>query len=120
MTEDVKSEGHTPTPWRRDNRRFADYGMVHISGGHYIVAHALGQMSGCETEAEANAHLIVTAVNEREALLRCEAALRRALPFIDDAEDAHSVMSESSVTDECRSVVTDARAALTLLDEARK
>ncbi len=64
---------------------------------------------------------IVFENSDREyvALLKCEEALRRAMPFIDDAEDAHSVMSESSVTDECRSVVADARAALTLLDEAR-
>lgn len=57
---------------------------------------------------------------ELHALMKCAEALRRALPFIDDALDAHMVMSETCLTDECREAVADANAALSLLDEVSK
>ncbi len=53
--------GHTPGPWRIDPRPFSGYGAVHVSGGQYIVAKALGQTQSCETEATANARLIAAA-----------------------------------------------------------
>jgi hypothetical protein len=63
----------------------------------------------CTTPTEANAEFIVRAANAHDALLK---ALKAALPFIDDAADAHSVMSCSCLTDECRVVVAMVRDAL--------
>lgn len=40
---------------------------------------------------------------------KLEALLRVALPFIDDAMDAHSIMSESAATEACRRIVAEIR-----------
>lgn len=82
-------------------------GNPDVKGGQELVAQT----------SEANASLIVRAVNQHDALLKCAEALRKALPFIDDALDAHSVMSESAVTDECKQVVSEARDSLSLLEK---
>jgi hypothetical protein len=57
----------------------------------------------------ANASLIVRSVNAHSKLVEL---LERALPFIDDAADAHSVMSETCLAKECLQVVADIKAAL--------
>jgi hypothetical protein len=55
------------------------------------------------------ASLIVRSVNAHSKLVEL---LERALPFIDDAADAHSVMSETCLAKECLQVVADIKAAL--------
>lgn len=67
--------GHTPGPWRIDPRPFSGYGAVHVSGGQYIVAKALGQTQSCETEATANARLIAAAPDLLAALQSIVASL---------------------------------------------
>ena len=48
-------------------------------------------------------------VTERDQL---RAVLSDALPFIDDAADAHEVMNESAASDACREIVSRARSLL--------
>lgn len=57
------------------------------------------------TREDADAHLIASAPDLYEAL-------KKAMPFIDDALDVVEVMSESVLTKECREVVKLARAAI--------
>jgi hypothetical protein len=63
---------HTPGPWKIDARKYTEYGMYHISGGQYIVAHALGEMPSCEVEAGGNARLIAAAPELLAALKRID------------------------------------------------
>jgi hypothetical protein len=63
---------------------------------------------------KANARLIVTAVNEHEALLRCEAALRALLGGDDKMQ-----VAIGGNPNYVNRFLDNARAALTLLDEAR-
>jgi hypothetical protein len=89
----------------------ADFLQVHGIGGQndFICDLGLAPADDWEpalaAEVNANARLIAAAPCMFEALTKC-------LPFIDDALDAHSVMSDSVVTAECRNAVNLANAAL--------
>ncbi len=109
MTEDVKSEGHTPTPWR-----------VKKHGSRYRIVDAAQQMTIAHVQIEymnaasGNAELIVTAVNERSALLKCEEALRKLADHLDARIDDAPGTAKPVFNG-----LAEVRAALTLLDEAR-
>lgn len=110
----MKTEGHTPTPWYADPDDREGYEWnIHILQESDPNIRVCFMSNGPATEA--NAHLIVTAVNERSALLRCEAELRRLIKYanwqLNEGASHHPTL---------RSSVDAARAALTLLDEARK
>lgn len=86
MTTDLKAGEATARPWLRDGRTL--YALHHV--GHYrdgkpdLVNRFFANFSGCgqggasEAEAEANAILAHTAVNEREGLLKQREELRAA------------------------------------------
>ena len=116
MTEDVKTEGRTP--WRfgasvDDSKR-----IIIDARGDYVASvqiHQTPRAYGLHDEARRlqGAVKILTAVNERSALLRCEEALR----------DAESWLREQASGEQCGLLLEQAnnlRAALTLLDEERK
>ena len=125
---------HTPLPWSyccnkcytimSTNHPIAkvvrgdwgdDYPSVRLVGNSSLALKAepyMAQITYGHIEKEtaaANGALIVRAVNAHDALVE---ALKACLPFIDDALDAHSVMSQSALTDECRAAVALARNAI--------
>ena len=105
----VMSEAkHTPLPWSSE---YDETGHWRVYGGNKLVAD-VGDAEvsvAADNEWKANAAFIVRAVNAHEDLVR---AINALLPFVDDAMDAHSVMSESAVTEACRTAVATAREAL--------
>lgn len=115
MTEDVKTEGRTP--WRfgasvDDSKR-----IIIDARGDYVASvqiHQTPRAYGLHDEARRlqGAVKILTAVNERSALLRVEEALRALLARIDElpATSQHQIGSRLTYI---------AREDLTLLDEAR-
>lgn len=127
-------EGHTPTPWTLDEVptecgrafRIGSGEMLKAGKGCCIIYDDF-RAPGTVNQRSANAHLIVTAVNERSALLRCEEALRVARewlkkdcrPDADFASQGHNW----NMSDEDRSrglaLIAAVDAALALLDEAR-
>lgn len=77
----------------------APHGSLHpLAECRFPAAEIAGQV-------EANGNLFASAPDLYEAL-------KKAMPFIDDALDVVEVMSESVLTKECREVVKLARAAI--------
>lgn len=75
MSEDVKSGGHTPTPWYADHDDREGYEWnIHILKSDDPNMRVAFMSNG--PNSEANARLIVTAVNSHESLLACREALK--------------------------------------------
>lgn len=116
---------HTPTPWRVETTKQLRERLGDVADRYNIIqrgqlAISAGRRSALavvwaeveeerDAEGEANAAFIVRAVNAHHELIR---AINALLPFVDDAMDVHSVMSESAVTEACRTAVAMAREAL--------
>lgn len=93
----------TPGPWKASETYPPGQFCVHAPSSPWILAYVNQTKSNFPMEA--NAHLIAAAPRMAEAL-------EAVLPFIDDALDAHTVMSDSVLTDKCRAAVKAANAAL--------
>lgn len=82
MSEDVKSGGHTPTPWYADHDDREGYEWnIHILKSDDPNMRVAFMSNG--PNSEANARLIVTAVNSHESLLACREALIEARSWIE-------------------------------------
>jgi hypothetical protein len=95
----------------KDAIAIAKNGVGPNGGWVGITVATMGVPNKQKTRQEINdwASLIVRSVNAHSKLVEL---LERALPFIDDAADAHSVMSETCLAKECLQVVADIKAAL--------
>lgn len=107
---------HTKTPWTVDGLEHP--GIVTIYAAEECIA-SVGNGEPWPEAApkwKANAELIVSAVNEREAMLECEKALREARDTILHLKNSRWSEAEGSDED----WVSDIDAALSKLDEVRE
>jgi len=121
---------HTPTPWTAEQSleemvaaaylRGFDWGIENGPDRIYVMKAAYDYADKTTNGSLEQARFanLFQAVQSHASLLRCAEALRKALPFIDDALDAHTVMSETCVTQECKAVVDEANAALSSLEKS--
>lgn len=105
---------HTATPWHFGGKH--SWEIYEPKSGVAICSMQVKESPWRDLDIDkANAELIVTAVNERESLLRCRAALAVMLPYAEQlfaASEAIDGLIDSRTNAECD--IDEARQALAL------